>query len=153
MRHIALVIADRPVASSGCGRSFILFPGWTDPRRYCRGRAYSTLTNSCGCVAAVISRCVASERSRLRSPRDARHARTSALQNIVFEFAEDAGIRWSTSQCSTILPASSSRKMSIPAQPWSPGQCWKQCKTTKLPSASTRLNSTVYPGMRSPCVW
>jgi hypothetical protein len=26
MRHIALVIADRPVASSGCGPWFILFP-------------------------------------------------------------------------------------------------------------------------------
>src|SRR4029453_5367910 len=60
MRHIALVIADRPMASSGCGPWFILSPGWTvlpqdavplecrriqrdAPRR--RGRAYSTLTN------------------------------------------------------------------------------------------------------------
>ena len=45
-----------------------------------------------------------------------RYAPCACFQNIVFEFAEEAGIRWSTSQCSTILPSSSSRKMSMPAQ-------------------------------------
>jgi hypothetical protein len=42
-------------------------------------------------------------------------------QNIVLRFAEVAGIAWSTSQCSTILPSGSSRKMSMPAQLHSPG--------------------------------
>jgi hypothetical protein len=36
-------------------------------------------------------------------------------QNIPFELAEFSGMTWSTSQCSMILPFSSSRKMSIPA--------------------------------------
>jgi hypothetical protein len=45
------------------------------------------------------------------------------LQNMLFEFADDSGIRWRTSQCSTILPSSSSLKISMPAQSPSPGQC------------------------------
>jgi hypothetical protein len=37
-------------------------------------------------------------------------------QNIPFGFAASSGTIWSTSQCSTILPSSVSRKMSMPAQ-------------------------------------
>ena len=40
---------------------------------------------------------------------------TSAVQNIAFGFADVSGMTWSTSQCSTTLPWSSKRKMSIPA--------------------------------------
>jgi hypothetical protein len=48
-------------------------------------------------------------------------AQRKPRQNMLFEFADVSGIRWSTSQCSTIFPASSSRKMSMPAQSASPG--------------------------------
>ena len=51
-------------------------------------------------------------------------------QNIVFGFADSSGTRCSTSQCSTTLPSSSRRKMSMPAQSVSPGQVWWQCRTT-----------------------
>lgn len=36
-------------------------------------------------------------------------------QNMPLSFADDDEITWSTSQCSTTLPSSSNRKMSIPA--------------------------------------
>src|SRR5204863_7054874 len=39
----------------------------------------------------------------------------ASSQNIVLSFAAVSGITWSTSQCSTILPARSKRKMSMPA--------------------------------------
>lgn len=48
---------------------------------------------------------------------------TPSCQNIVFELADDSGMRCRTSQCSTILPSSSRRKISMPAQSLSPGQC------------------------------
>ena len=51
-------------------------------------------------------------------------ATAPSSQNIVFELAAESGMRCSTSQCSTILPSSSSRKISIPAQSPSPGHCW-----------------------------
>src|SRR5262245_55229985 len=53
-------------------------------------------------------------------------------QNIVLPFAEALGTSCSTSQCSTILPRSSRRKMSIPAQSrsLSPGHSWWQCRMT-----------------------
>jgi hypothetical protein len=44
--------------------------------------------------------------------------------------ADCPGIRCSTSQCSTIFPFASSRKMSLPAQSLSFGHRWKQCTTT-----------------------
>ena len=52
------------------------------------------------------------------------------VQNIVLLLADVGGIGWSTSQCSTIRPSGSRRKMSIPAQLVSPGHSWKQCSTT-----------------------
>ena len=59
-----------------------------------------------------------------------------------------AGTIWSTSQCSTMRPSSSKRKMSMPAQsrPASVGQTWWQCNTTRLPSATVRLTCTRFPG-------
>ena len=54
---------------------------------------------------------------------------------------------WSTSQCSTIRPVSSKRKMSIPAYSRFPGQTWWQCRIVWLPSANARLNSTRFPGV------
>ena len=54
-------------------------------------------------------------RSSARAPRQD--------QNIVLGFAEVCGTNWSTSQCSTILPSASSRKISMPAQSLSPGHC------------------------------
>ena len=44
------------------------------------------------------------------------------------------------------FPWSSSRKISMPAQSPSFGHRWKQWRTTKSPSAMTRLNSTCFPG-------
>lgn len=57
-------------------------------------------------------------------PRAAVPPSVDEYQNIVFEFADSFGTRCSTSQCSTILPASSNRKMSIPAHSPSLGQYW-----------------------------
>ncbi len=34
----------------------------------------------------------------------------------------------------------------MPASSWSPGQCGKQWRTTKAPSAGIRLNATRFPG-------
>ena len=51
-------------------------------------------------------------------------------QNIELGFADSFGTLCSTSQCSTTLPLSSRRKMSMPAQSASPGQVWWQCRTT-----------------------
>src|SRR5204863_7357668 len=64
------------------------------------------------------------DRPRARPPVGRAHGFTAVVpgdQNIVFEFADVTGSRWSTSQCSTIFPAESSRKTSIPAQSLSPG--------------------------------
>src|SRR6185295_12659666 len=52
--------------------------------------------------------------------------RGESHQNIVLPLADLSGTTCNTSQCSTILPPSSRRKMSMPAQSWSPGQCWRQ---------------------------
>jgi hypothetical protein len=64
-----------------------------------------------------------------RGRRDGNPARTAddprfqasgmSYQNIVFGLAEVPGTICSTSKCSTILPFSSRRKMSTPAQVWS----------------------------------
>ena len=51
-------------------------------------------------------------------------------QNIVLGLADFSATCCSTSQCSTTLPSSSNRKMSMPAQSRSPGQVWWQCRTT-----------------------
>ncbi len=48
----------------------------------------------------------------------------NVYQNMVLALADCSGMGWSTSQCSTILPLSSRRKMSMPAQSRSPGHCW-----------------------------
>jgi RHS repeat-associated protein len=56
--------------------------------------------------------------------------RTREHQNIVLLWADSRGMTWRTSQCSTILPFSSRRKMSMPAQSASPGHSWWQCSTT-----------------------
>ena len=46
-----------------------------------------------------------------------------STQNIAFRLADSCGMRCSTSQCSTILPSAFRRKMSMPAQSPSFGQC------------------------------
>jgi len=43
------------------------------------------------------------------------------FQNIPLSLADVSGMTCRTSKCSTILPAPSRRKMSIPAYSWSPG--------------------------------
>ena len=72
------------------------------------------------------ARRASSERNRARPSGEAERF----PQNIEFAFADVAGTRCSTSQCSTILQSSSSRKMSMPAHSPSPGQCWRQWRTT-----------------------
>ncbi len=42
--------------------------------------------------------------------------RSRDLENIEFRFADVGATRCRTSQCSTILPSASNRKMSMPAQ-------------------------------------
>ena len=45
-----------------------------------------------------------------------------ARQNMPLAFFDSVGTTCRTSQCSTILPSTSRRKMSMPAYSWSPGQ-------------------------------
>jgi len=61
---------------------------------------------------------------------------------IVLLWAISFGMTCRTSQCSTILPRSSKRKMSMPAQSGSPGYSWWQCSTTYCPSAMARFTCT-----------
>src|SRR5690348_6216418 len=70
----------------------------------------------------------------------------SSVQNMVLPLADVGGTLCSTSQCSTIRPCASKRKMSMPAQSLSPGHSCRQCSTTYSPSAMARLNSTRLPG-------
>jgi hypothetical protein len=55
---------------------------------------------------------MAFNRCNLGDPAQGRMTR----QNIPFGFAASSGTIWSTSQCSTILPSSVTRKISMPAQ-------------------------------------
>src|SRR4051812_48195381 len=66
------------------------------------------------------------------------------VQNMELSLADSRGTTCSTSQCSTTLPCASTRKISMPAQSLSLslGHSWWQCKTTKSPSAMTRLKCT-----------
>src|SRR5271169_452232 len=52
--------------------------------------------------------------------RDFEHAILRRYQNIVLALLEVAGTGCSMSQCSTILPSTSKRKISTPAVSWSP---------------------------------
>jgi hypothetical protein len=55
--------------------------------------------NALGCISALTAPC----------------ARSQAVQNMPFGLADCSGMTCSTSQCSTIFPSPSSRKMSMPA--------------------------------------
>ena len=66
----------------------------------------------------------------------------SGGQNMEWPLSVFSGTGWVTSQCSTILPLSSRRKMSITASPRSSGVFWLwMWTTTRSPSATTRLMS------------
>ena len=73
------------------------------------------------CVFNEVTRFLRSRVCRVVVPSDG-YSNAIQVYNIPFELAESGGTVWSTSQCSTIFPASSSRRMSMPAQSDSPGQ-------------------------------
>src|SRR5262249_26776274 len=70
------------------------------------------------------------ERGIVRARANAAGNANDPHQNIVLPCAACLGTTCRTSQCSTIFPLSSKRKMSIPAHSSSPGHCCWQCRTT-----------------------